>query len=394
MDIAATLVELDCFCGASFLFADDLKEHRRARGHFKSHVCHPLCKHPPYAPNPSPPRTCQTCGKVCQNGDIFKDHIVVTGHCYCAECNIIFSNPTALQKHLKSKMHASEFHCCDCDLDFKDLLGLELHLKGPRHGQAPKKKAAKKEKCPCTKCKRVFRSDGALQQHLTSVKHNPLSGLKCPLGKKCKKVFASPSALLHHLESGSCDSGMTRLQLDQLITATDSEWSMYSMPTPALSDTGSEWTMCSIPIPDISDTGSEWSLLTPDHSDGGVFLPAERSILSSVSKAAAPRLFKCPTCPASHKGFKTLTALETHMASPAHALKLYRCPISIITPEIGPGLQGQYKVFSTLSGLSQHIESGACKGGKNTFSRIMMFVQERLRGLGFRDISLLRGNAA
>jgi len=33
--------------------------------------------------------------------------------------------------------------------------------------------------------------------------------------------------------------------------------------------------------------------------------------------------------------------------------------------------------------MAQHLESGACDGGKVTFKRVVEYVQEEMKGLGF-----------
>jgi len=48
-----------------------------------------------------------------------------------------------------------------------------------------------------------------------------------------------------------------------------------------------------------------------------------------------------------------------------------------------------FKQFSTVSGLAQHLESGACDGGKNTFRRVVKYVQEEMKGMGFEGLKLL-----
>ncbi len=58
----------------------------------------------------------------------------------------------------------------------------------------------------CEPCDRKLKCLAGLRAHKSSVKHNPLSEIKCFLGD-CKQVFTSPSAWLFHLESGKCKSG-------------------------------------------------------------------------------------------------------------------------------------------------------------------------------------------
>jgi hypothetical protein len=45
--------------------------------------------------------------------------------------------------------------------------------------------------------------------------------------------------------------------------------------------------------------------------------------------------------------------------------------------------------FSTVSGLAQHLESGACGGGKVTFRRVVEYVQEEMKSMGFGGLKLL-----
>jgi len=45
--------------------------------------------------------------------------------------------------------------------------------------------------------------------------------------------------------------------------------------------------------------------------------------------------------------------------------------------------------FSTVSGLAQHLESGACDRWKGTFRRVVEYVQEEIKGMGFVGLKLL-----
>lgn len=47
------------------------------------------------------------------------------------------------------------------------------------------------------------------------------------------------------------------------------------------------------------------------------------------------------------------------------------------------------KKFKTLSGLTAHIEVGACAGGKGAFRAVIEFVNEKLRGFGFGSMDLI-----
>ncbi|KAI4280504.1 MAG: hypothetical protein L6R38_004413 [Xanthoria sp. 2 TBL-2021] len=100
--------------------------------------------------------------------------------------------------------------------------------------------------------------------------------------------------------------------------------------------------------------------------------------------------FWCPLCPAQSRGFRTVNALENHLASPAHAPKVFHCPVNLTSSEKkGKQTKEMIKDFSTLSGLTQHVESGVCEGGRQMLEGAMEFVQERLKALGFKNIKLL-----
>ena len=45
--------------------------------------------------------------------------------------------------------------------------------------------------------------------------------------------------------------------------------------------------------------------------------------------------------------------------------------------------------FSTVNGLAQHLESGACDGEKGTFRRVVEYVHEEIKSMGFDGLKLL-----
>ena len=126
---------------------------------------------------------------------------------------------------------ATQFRCCDCERDFRNEGVLADHLRcskvhGPgKGGNKEKKKKKQKQQeegnqgTKCKKCKRAFKNRGALEQHLTSVRHKPLSNIKCVADAKCKKQFNYPSAQLYYLEARRYMSGMTKTKLNAAIAA-------------------------------------------------------------------------------------------------------------------------------------------------------------------------------
>ncbi|OCL13761.1 hypothetical protein AOQ84DRAFT_310018 [Glonium stellatum] len=371
-------LSLECFCGRTYNYEADLEEHRRARGHFIAHICGRLCNHPPLPQSSIRVQFCAYCDKKCERDDIMEDHRIFTGHCFCSECDQTFDSQTALQTHIESQIHASEFRCCDCNIAFKDIHALIAHMASRAHRKPKPQTTEINEILQCQECNRAFKSANSLLQHRESVKHKPLSNLNCPVGKDCKIGFTSPSALIQHLESGQCDSGMKREKIYQLIQNFDSEKLIHRSPeglTP-----GSP----RLPIPEkspmdrfpttpgLSDDSSRWSLLTPP---SGFTLDDE--------------WLKCPLCPTEGKVFGTPRALENHIMSPIHCPKVYCCPVNMFPEGLSSHQQKQQKSFSTLGGLAQHLESGACQGGKDLFIEVVEFIERRLELFGLRHMPFL-----
>ena len=216
---------LECFCGRTYTYAIDLEEHRKARGHFPSHVCRDNCRHPPVVPHDSIIRKCGCCGKHCERLDILEDHCIVTGHCVYPE------------------RYAFRYQCRDCEISFEDIHAFSAHMAGCVHCKPLQQKlhsnAEKAEKPAtsiaddqaCIRCQRTFPSFRSLQQHRESLKHKPLSALRCPVGEGCTGKFSAPSALLHHLESGNCCSAMDRDAIYDIVHLYDHDCTIHSLPT-------------------------------------------------------------------------------------------------------------------------------------------------------------------
>ncbi|RPB13031.1 hypothetical protein P167DRAFT_475025, partial [Morchella conica CCBAS932] len=236
---------------------------------------------------------------------------------YCKPCSRLFIYQSALD----TIPDATQFHCCNCDRDFSSESSLDQHLRDKVHAERPTALLG----FFCRPCNRTFKDEYALKQHMSSLKHNPLiEELKCITDSKCKKTFMAPSAMLHHLESGACISGINRQKLDHLIKE---------------KDTGSIITF---------QAGLEGRIHSDDDDDDS---SDSEEVLAFVEGDQ-----KCPMCPAgSTRTFKTAHALWQHMNSAAHAPLSYHCPLRLAV-----GGKGIMKSFTTLSGMTQHLESGAC----------------------------------
>lgn len=98
--------------------------------------------------------------------------------------------------------------------------------------------------------------------------------------------------------------------------------------------------------------------------------------------------FACPLCSETKKKFRTREALQRHMESQTHASKIYHCPLELLlSPEKQNAkrkLRG--RKFKALSALAQHIEAGACEGGKEAFTVVLGFINGKLKEVGLQEI--------
>lgn len=387
-------------CNRSFAYSERLQGHQRSTGHGYCRKCeryfntndslkqHRRAIHEHH---------CAQCTSVFTTAIGLQDHQRNKNHCYCQECDRFFTTQEALSHHLRSSVHVSQFRCLECERDFSSGQALEQHLNDKRnHGPNTHSIAPLEDgPCSCDECDRELTNRSALKQHRESLVHRPLSQLRCIASKKCKGRFTSPSALLHHLKSGACRSGMTRASLNQLISTHDpGNMITFGTQLGSLLDSAADWTSAGSSSPGLltpsSHPSDTYSVLmgaqtTPSALSTGYFtLGTGQPLIARAGK------FWCPLCPAQSRGFRTVNALGNHLASPAHAPKIFHCPISLTSSEEkGKQTEEMIKDFSTLSGLTQHVESGACEGGRQMLEGAMEFVQERLKALGFKNIKLL-----
>ncbi|PQE24107.1 zinc finger protein [Rutstroemia sp. NJR-2017a BVV2] len=170
-----------------------------------------------------------------------------------------------------------------------------------------------------------------------------------------------------------------------------SEWSVVGdgVMTPTTSD--SDWSIIgrNVLTPDHSDNASEWSITSEDlvHISSNTFPSATNLELSSYS--AQSQELRCYMCRPDRKPFRNIRAYQAHMNSAAHAPKIFHCPLSFM-PQVNQEGPAKVKYFSTLGGLTQHMESGRCDGGLEVYSKAISFVEEQLKLLGFSDFMLLK----
>lgn len=394
---------LNCPCGKWFSGDGPLSQHQRDKGHFYCLPCSRqfrsmkgLEQHEGSVHQ----RRCGYCVKNYSTQSSLADHQRSTGHCYCWDCDRFFVDDDALTKHLRdSGRHIDEFRCCDCNRDFVSERALEQHLTDKDHGVVPERQVPDNY---CEECERVFINEKALQQHRDSKMHQPLSQITC-FARGCTKSFTSPSAFLHHLESGSCSSGVNRRKLNALLQEHDQERlisnagsnEMVTELTRRLENAGElgETTRDYHTDFEVISDGSGWA--TPSTNSNWEIIPTPNS--GSLWSCLASRrpsmdlsdtcpLSRCIMCPPTNPLFCNSQALQQHLASAAHAPRIFYCPITFSSVALRQQQEGQprvQKTFSTLSGLAQHLESGACEGGMATFRKMVRYVEAKLMELGW-----------
>ncbi|KAG6856824.1 hypothetical protein H0H87_000297 [Tephrocybe sp. NHM501043] len=128
--------------------------------------------------------------------------------------------------------------------------------------------------------------------------------------------------MLLHLESGTCVSGITRRIIDTKVRELDRS-NIITDPSRMIR-----------------------SSLTSD--------PYTNTTYYATSAAWNGAAWECYLC---HGTYRSLPALNQHLASPRHQDKIYICPASLCRTR-----------FTTLSALCQHIESERC--GVHKFSQV------------------------
>ena len=338
-------------------------------------------------------------------------------------------------------------HCCVCDRVFRTKTGLDAHISASKlhktRAQLFRFHEGPDYRNRCPVCKQGFATQELLSKHEKS-NHKPHRVLPCPTNSKCGKKFATPSALFNHLESGHCKSRMNQQKLNELVVLHDHNNYITSKDAKSLlnhqyltrESTPTEITSSQIGMafqkhldkldlesngmdengvemlqkpnsstptedyvlvesvpgaPQTGDNASEWSMVSSPHTR-----PVDSSMsmnLDAFSSKVQSRPGKscCYIC---FKVFHSPGALEMHLNSPVHAPTIFHCPLAF-TPSIDVSgthnARKKEKWFNTLSGLTRHMEAGACRGGIATFKNVISFVEEQLSELGLHGVELLMG---
>jgi Zn finger protein HypA/HybF involved in hydrogenase expression len=244
----------------------------------------------------------------------------------------------ALESHMNSPRHTDDYtspefldghddsdadsdsvdddpYCNGCERQFIDMAALNQHLfASPKHNW-------------CFDCSRDFTSETALSNHQNSLAHRGRD-FKCPF---CQGMFKSPSGIALHIESG-CHK-FTRHHVTAAVQAMDI-------------------------VPNIAIKRITGPMCPPTVR---TYIATEASFNGSA--------YQCYLCA---KLFRTLSALNGHLNSPAHDDDEFRCP----------KCKAEFKL---ISGFTQHLESRSCGLAETTqidnyfndlttqFSRLLKF---------------------
>jgi hypothetical protein len=437
-------------CGNNFLDPATLQKHQQTTEHCYCHEC--SIHFPDRGAHVTHARSvthttlhhCCDCDREYSNQDTLSLH--------CCDCDKTFRSEKQMKRHL-SECSNGDLHCGDCDKTFRSKKKLKGHLSRSKHirkvevlesekarnlrkvGMLESEKARNLRKVEvleletainlphkCKECDEAFQQRKQLKKHIT-LSH---SHIQCPIGTKCRK-FATPSALLNHLESGRCSSGITRTKIRELVFAHDTNRYVTSVeaadtiycadnlpgnepaPLPLLTDDGSvsEWSVVGGGLltpttsesdwsiigrnaltPAPSDDASEWSVVGEDliRTSSNTF-PSDTNLEISSYNAQSQEL-RCYMCDPNRKPFRNIRAYQAHMSSAAHVPKIFHCPLSFM-PQANQEGQAKIRYFSTLGGLTQHMESGRCDGGLELYSKAISFVEAQMKLLGLGDFKLL-----
>lgn len=360
---------------------------------------------------------------------------------HCCECDEDFDTQSVLTTHLNNKiihpprvvvvLAPSAGYCEECKKTFSSAKALEQHQTSVIHHPIMQSMTCLGGKG----CKRMFHTPSGMLAHLESgacaskltrdmiddlvIANDPTNIITDPVAiqTRARDRMMITSSMYTSSTDGSLMFTPSEVSIDSNSTASNnwngiftdsndsdgtitpgyvgsSSDSEADSDNPQFTSSGASYTDSIssspygyLPTPSNSSDSSSGVFLTTSNSGSGIFTPTSAASLSSQ---LITNKFTCPMCPASTKQYKNIDALHVHMRSQIHAAKIYHCPpASLMLGSDHKSTGKQQRSFATLSGLSQHVEAGACEGGKATFNTAMSFVNEKLRNMGLGDLKLV-----
>ncbi len=170
-----------------------------------------------------------------------------------------------------------------------------------------------------------------------------------------------------------------------------SEWSVVGDGQLTPTTSNSDWSIIgsNILTPVYSDTASQRSFSSEElvHISSNK-LTYDKKLDISPHGATKFQKIRCQLCRPNRKPFHSVESYHRHLNSAAHAPKIFHCPLSLM-PNVKPEDLLKIRRFSTLGGLTSHLEAGGCQGGLELYRKAISFVEEQLKCLGFGDLMLL-----
>lgn len=420
-------------CNLSFYGGEDLKKHSTIAHGNKCSICSSgfasisLLQDHQRSSNHC---FCRQCNRLFSSASHLDRHLrFAPAHStqyHCCDCDRDFVNEKALSQHLQYKVHppkvdsskSNEYSCTKCDRKFKNKTALNQHLTSLVHNPLSDIKCVASSDCAAR-----FTSPSAMILHLESGKcssrmtrerlnllvqsndderviskgpEDLLIAAPCEYESQFGPLSNSESnsdASLAHMQNNSVQRTLGKRPGDLC----SSSYDFSDSDSDSDSDDGVPiYTPLSVDmrsaIAATSAASSAEDFLTHLMSKCATIGSSSPSILTSGSSFGVTgsnivaALF-CPLCPADRKAFHSIQALQMHLASPKHAPKAFHCP-TILVPTAERG--NKPRRFKTLSGLTQHLESGACKGGKAGLRKTIQILEARLSEMGVKHQGLLK----
>lgn len=246
---------------------------------------------------------------------------------------------------------ASHHVCTECPKDFASADSLHDHCLA-KHPY-------------CTECREVFESEGDLERHLRSSIHLPDDSDSdddddsertiCPL-VHCNRSFKSNSALILHLEAGACKSGADKAWVDRMAVLMDRN-NVFVVPPATSDECVAGGTNNHSPVNvygEVSPT-NDLRMLLFQYSYNGSF-------------------YECILC---HETLGNRSLFDAHIVSSGHLempyVQGFKCPSS-------RRFNGCGTEYTSVSALMQHVENAmGCDVKVDKFANVMERFVEFLR---------------
>ncbi|KAF8246307.1 hypothetical protein K440DRAFT_632318 [Wilcoxina mikolae CBS 423.85] len=350
---------------------------------------------------------------------------------HCTDCATDFPSKCALKRHPKNDTahgkRAMGILCEPCGKTFASGSKYDAHLLTKGH-----RKAGKFKCFAYPECTRKFSTKGGMLSHLESgkcksglnrqkiddvIRQHDTSNmiLKVGAGSSSQTIqdaapnhpTPAPAGSIEEVDADSdsdSDGGCTIILTPTTETSFSRRASFAEIHTPSSTLSGfatpysystpsQQEGFSNIPTPSSALSGYSTpqfftsgfveafppGIFTPSSTLSGLYTP--RSNITGFGEADFQFAFgNGRVCYICNRTFSSPKVLQIHLDSLAHAPRIYKCPTFLFVTL--PHSEKPHRDFKSLSGLVMHLESGACKGGKEALEKAIGFVEEKLNGKG------------